>query len=32
MDKDEVGGPNDLYEKLGVKISNVSAIWYELES
>ena len=27
MDKDEVGGPNDLYEKLGVKISNVSAIW-----
>ena len=28
MDKDEVGGPNDQYEKLGVKIANVSAIWY----
>jgi hypothetical protein len=32
MDKDEVGGPNDLYEKLGVKISNVSAIWYKINT
>ena len=28
MDKDEVGGPNDQYEKLGAKIQNVSGIWY----
>ena len=26
MDKDEVGGPNDLYENLGVKISQVSSL------
>lgn len=28
MDKDEIGGPNDIYESLGVKVMAVSDIWY----
>lgn len=28
MDRDEVGGPNDAYEALGLKIIKVSDIWY----
>lgn len=27
MDRDEVGGPNDAYEALGVKIIRVSDVW-----
>jgi len=30
MDKDEVGGPNDLYETMGVKISQVSSMCLDI--
>ncbi len=30
MDRDEVGGPNDLYETMGVKISQVSSMCLEI--